>query len=60
MIRKKVLIAVSQAMLEQIDYIAQQEHRNRSELIREAMRRYLEDFRRKASTLSKLDLEPIL
>jgi len=43
---KKVLIALPPAMLEQVDYIAQAEHRTRSDLIREALRRYLENFRR--------------
>jgi len=33
-------------MLEQCDFIAQVEHRTRSDLIREALRRYLENFRR--------------
>lgn len=33
-------------MLEQVDYIAQCEHRTRSDLIREALRRYLDNFRR--------------
>lgn len=43
---KKVLIALPPAMLEQVDYIAQCEHRTRSDLIREALRRYLDNFRR--------------
>jgi metal-responsive CopG/Arc/MetJ family transcriptional regulator len=43
---KKVLIALPPAMLEQVDYIAQMEHRTRSDLIRESLRRYLEAFRR--------------
>ena len=43
---KKVLIAIPQAMLEQADYIAQCEHRTRSDLIREALRRYLDNFKR--------------
>ena len=33
-------------MIEQIDYIARLEHRTRSELIREALRRYIDNFRR--------------
>lgn len=36
-------------MLEQVDYIAQCEHRTRSDLIREALRRYLDQFRRNQS-----------
>lgn len=33
-------------MLEQVDQIAKVEHRTRSDLIREALRRYLDNFRR--------------
>jgi metal-responsive CopG/Arc/MetJ family transcriptional regulator len=47
---KKVLIAIPQPMLEQADYIAQCEHRTRSDLIREALRRYLDNFRRLQTT----------
>lgn len=43
---KKVLIALPPAMLEQVDFIAMHEHRTRSDLIREALRRYLDNFRR--------------
>lgn len=43
---KKVLIAIPPAMLEQIDFIAKCEHRTRSDLIRESLRRYLESFKR--------------
>lgn len=43
---KKVLIALPPAMLEQVDYIAQCEHRTRSDLIRESLRRYLDNFKR--------------
>lgn len=43
---KKVLIAMPPAMLEQVDQIAKVEHRTRSDLIREALRRYLDNFRR--------------
>jgi metal-responsive CopG/Arc/MetJ family transcriptional regulator len=37
-------------MLEQADFIAQCEHRTRSDLIREALRRYLDNFRRTQSS----------
>ncbi len=47
---KKVLIALPPAMLEQVDFIAQCEHRTRSDLIREALRRYLDNFRRTQGT----------
>lgn len=43
---KKVLVALPPGLLEQIDYVAQAEHRTRSDLIREALRRYIEQFRR--------------
>lgn len=43
---KKVLIAMPPAMLERIDFIAQHEHRTRSDLVREALRRYLDNFKR--------------
>lgn len=43
---KKVLIALPPAMLEIVDFIAKVEHRTRSDLIREALRRYIETFRR--------------
>lgn len=53
---KKVLIALPPAMLEQVDFIAQCEHRTRSDLIREALRRYLDNFKRsqQSSTLATL------
>ncbi|MBY0357347.1 MAG: ribbon-helix-helix domain-containing protein [Candidatus Obscuribacterales bacterium] len=43
---KKVLVALPPGLLEQIDFVAQVEHRTRSDLIREAMRRYIENFKR--------------
>lgn len=46
---KKVLIALPPAMLEQVDFIAAQEHRTRSDLIRESLRRYMEKFDQKMS-----------
>lgn len=42
---KKVLVALTPAFLEQVDFIAQVEHRTRSDLIRESLRRYLEAFK---------------
>lgn len=38
---KKVLVAFQPGMLEEIDERAAYEHRNRSDLIREAVRRYI-------------------
>lgn len=43
---KKILIAFPRGMREQIDAIAEAEHRTRSDLIREACRRYIDNFRR--------------
>jgi metal-responsive CopG/Arc/MetJ family transcriptional regulator len=43
---KKVLVALPPGLLEQIDFVAQVEHRNRSDLIREALRRYIDQFKR--------------
>ena len=58
---KKVLIALPPAMLEQVDFIAQCEHRTRSDLIREALRRYLDNFRRNQQqshmTVSTLEVQ---
>ncbi len=43
---KKVLVALPPGLLEQIDLVAQTEHRTRSDLIREALRRYIDTFKR--------------
>jgi metal-responsive CopG/Arc/MetJ family transcriptional regulator len=43
---KKVLVALPPGLLEQIDFVANVEHRTRSDLIREALRRYIETFKR--------------
>lgn len=43
---KKILVQLPPGLLEQIDFVAQVEHRNRSDLIRESLRRYLDAFRR--------------
>lgn len=51
---KKVLVALPSGLLEQIDMVAEVEHRTRSELIREALRRYLETFRRAQGALAPL------
>ena len=47
---KKVLVALPSGLLEQIDFVAQVEHRTRSDLIREALRRYIEGFKRTTPT----------
>lgn len=43
---KKVLVALPPGLLEQIDFVASVEHRTRSDLIREALRRYIDGFKR--------------
>lgn len=57
MIGKKVLINLPAGMLAQLDYIGTKEHRTRSDLLREAARRYIEEFRNKRapSRLQSLD-----
>lgn len=44
---KKILIAVPDLLLAQADVVAGCESRTRSDLVREAIRRYLEEFNRK-------------
>lgn len=43
---RKVLIALPPAMLQMVDEIAQVECRTRSDLLREALRRYIDNFKR--------------
>lgn len=38
----KVMISIPRPILERVDQVAQQEHRSRSELLREAVRLYLQ------------------
>lgn len=57
---KKVLIALPPSMLEQVDFVAQVEHRTRSDLIREALRRYLDNFRRtQGAQIAVSTFEPV-
>ncbi len=46
---RKVMITIPEEFLDEMDRLAKEEHRSRSELIREAMRQYL------ASTREKLE-----
>ena len=46
---RKILIAIPPAMLEQVDYLAQVEHRTRSDLVREALRKYLQAHQERMS-----------
>ena len=41
----KVLIGLTPDFLQEVDWVAKQEHRNRSDLIREAIRRYIIEYR---------------
>ena len=43
---KKVLVTSPPGLVEQIDIVAQTEHRTRSDLVREALRRYVDTFKR--------------
>jgi metal-responsive CopG/Arc/MetJ family transcriptional regulator len=43
---KKVLVAIPEGLLQEVDFVAQREHRTRSDLIREALRRYVSAFKR--------------
>lgn len=53
---KKILIALPPAMLMQIDQIATVEHRTRSDLVREALRRYMAEFARTAPARVALEM----
>lgn len=57
---KKVLVALPPGLLEQVDFIAQCEHRTRSDLVREALRCYSDTFRRNHGARLHLlqDMEP--
>lgn len=56
--RRKILVALPKGMLEQVDVVAHLEHRTRSDLIREALRRYIEDFRRNNNTTIQFPQRP--
>lgn len=47
---RKVLVALPSRMIEEIDGCAFVEHRTRSDLIREALRRYIDNFQRTQAT----------
>ena len=46
---KKILIAIPLGMIAEVDRVAAEEHRTRSDLVRESLRRYLESFKRNVS-----------
>ncbi|MDD2216050.1 MAG: ribbon-helix-helix protein, CopG family [Eubacteriales bacterium] len=45
--RKKIITSLPESLLEQVDSIVKEDHKNRSELIREALVLYLTDRRKK-------------
>lgn len=49
---RKVLIAFPEPLLNRADMVACAECRSRSDLVREALRRYLENFSRNRSTIA--------
>ena len=54
---KKVLIALPPGLLEQADFVALVEHRNRSDLIRESLRRYVAEFNRNQHSMHMIMAE---
>jgi|WetSurMetagenome_2_1015567.scaffolds.fasta_scaffold1046381_1 metal-responsive CopG/Arc/MetJ family transcriptional regulator len=55
---KKVLVLLPAGLLEQTDFVARAEQRNRSDLIRESLRRYIQEFNRKQQAQHTLAAEP--
>lgn len=55
---KKVLVALPTKMLEEIDFTAQLEHRTRSDLIREALRRYLIQSKQAIPNIIQMPIQP--
>lgn len=53
---KKILVALPVGLLQLVDSIAEAEHRNRSDLIREALRRYADSYRRNNAHLQLVDV----
>jgi len=45
--KHKVLVAIPKGLLEETDLVATAEHRTRSDLIREALRSYIDKFKQK-------------
>jgi metal-responsive CopG/Arc/MetJ family transcriptional regulator len=50
---KKVLIHFVQGMLDEMEELAKKEHRNRSELIREAVRDYIQNAKKEIQNLQQ-------
>ncbi len=54
----KVLVNFQDDFLSEIDKIAELEHRTRSSLIREALRRYLLQYKNESSQQKEFDTQP--
>ena len=54
----KVLVNFQDDFLQEIDKIAELEHRTRSSLIREALRRYLSQFKNESMQQKETDTQP--
>lgn len=51
-VQRKILVALPPSMVLEVDHIAKAEHRTRSDLIRESLRRYIDGFKtRYAATI---------
>ena len=54
----KVLVNFQDYFLQEIDKIAELEHRTRSSLIREALRRYISQFKNDSTQPKEIDSQP--
>jgi metal-responsive CopG/Arc/MetJ family transcriptional regulator len=45
-VSKKVLASLPPGLLEEVDVVAKVEHRTRTDIIREALRRYVDSYKR--------------
>lgn len=58
---KKILIALTPGMLDELDSVAESEHRTRSDLVREAVRRYVHEAnQRRANARQAFFTKPVL
>ncbi len=56
----KILVSLPQEFLDEVDQMAAEEHRSRSELIREALRAYLEARQARKLQLKRMTEQPPL
>ena len=54
--RKKILIAIDSELLKELDFVATTQRRTRSEAVREGVRLYVLDHRKKMDTLPPLNV----